>query len=55
MKLTRLREPAGAVFVEGHVIFAEPKGWFDGENVLRSKLPLGVQNQVRALRREFLR
>jgi hypothetical protein len=55
MKMTRLREPEGAVFVEVHVIFAEPTAWFDGANFLRSKLPIGVQTQVRALRREFLK
>jgi hypothetical protein len=53
MKITRLAEPAGALFVEQHVIFAEPTGWFDGANLLRSKLPLVVQNNVRATRREW--
>jgi hypothetical protein len=53
MKITKLAEPAGAVFVEQHVIFAEPTGWFDGANLLRSKLPLVVQNSVRTTRREW--
>lgn len=55
LKLTRLREPAGAIFVEAHLIFTEPKGWFDGENYLRSKLPLAAPYQVRALRQELLK
>lgn len=53
LKLTRLAEPAGAVFCEQHVIFTEPTGWFDGANLLRSKLPPVVQNNVRTIRREW--
>lgn len=53
MKITKLNEPAGALFIEQHVIFAEPTGWFDGANLLRSKLPLVVQNNVRNNRREW--
>lgn len=54
MKLTPLAEPAGAVFVEAHLVFGEPHGWFDGANLLGSKLPAIVQSRVRALRRELL-
>ena len=46
-------EPTGALFVEQHIIFAEPTGWFDGANLLRSKLPNVVQNAVRTTRREW--
>jgi len=53
MKITRLAEPAGALFVEQHIVFAEPKGWFDGANLLRSKVPIVVQSTVRATRREW--
>ena len=53
MKITKLAEPAGALFVEQHVVFAEPTGWFDGANLLRSKLPLVVQSSVRTTRREW--
>src|SRR5262245_44941207 len=35
LKITKLQEPAGAVFIEQHVIFTEPTGWFDGQNLLR--------------------
>ena len=51
MKATQLSEPAGAIFVEYHVAFAEPEGWFHGTNLLRSKLPIVVQNMARKLRR----
>lgn len=53
LKITRLAEPAGALFVEQHVIFAEPTGWFNGANLLRSKLPIAVQMNVRSMRREW--
>jgi hypothetical protein len=55
LKITRLREPAGALFIEEHIIFAEPTGWFDGANLLRSKLPIAVQNNVRNIRREWVK
>jgi hypothetical protein len=53
LKITRLAEPAGALFIEQHVVFAEPTGWFDGANLLRSKLPLVVQSNVRSMRKEW--
>ena len=52
-KITKLAEPAGALFVEQHIVFAEPTGWFDGANLLRSKLPVAVQENVRTMRKEF--
>lgn len=53
LKITKLAEPAGAVFVEQHIVFAEPTGWFDGTNLLRSKLPQAVQINVRDTRKDF--
>ncbi len=53
MKVTKLHEPAGALFIEFHLVHAEPKGWFGGANLLRSKVPITVQTEVRALRREL--
>lgn len=50
VKLTKLAEPAGAVFVEQHIVYAEPTGWFDGANLLRSKLPPVVTFSVRRMR-----
>jgi len=55
LKITRLVQPAGALFVEAHLLLSEPHAWFDGANLLGSKLPAVVQNRVRATRREFLR
>jgi hypothetical protein len=52
-KITRLKEPAGALFIEHRQLFAEPEGWFGGKNLLRSKLPLAVQDTVRKLRRQL--
>lgn len=53
LKITPLAEPAGALFCEQHVVLAEPHGWFDGANLLRSKLPLVIQANVRTMRREW--
>jgi hypothetical protein len=53
LRLTRLHEPAGAVFVEFHQVFVEPKKWFDGANMLKSKLPIAIQSEVRSFRKEL--
>src|SRR5262245_41234649 len=53
LKITKLADPAGALFIEQHIIFVEPQGWFDGANLLRSKLPPAVQMNVRNMRKEF--
>jgi hypothetical protein len=53
VKATRLAEPAGALFIEYHVVFAEPQGWFHGANLLRSKLPIVAQDMVRKFRRNM--
>jgi hypothetical protein len=55
LKITKLAEPAGAMFFELHVVFAEPTGWFDGAPLLRAKLPIAVQSTVRAMRREWIK
>jgi hypothetical protein len=55
LKVTKLQEPVGALFIEQHIIYAEPHGWFDGTPILRSKLPPVVQNNVRNMRREWLK
>lgn len=52
-KVTPLAEPAGALFVEQRFLFAEPHDWFRGAPLLRSKLPLAVQDSVRQLRRQL--
>jgi hypothetical protein len=53
-KATPLVEPKGAVFVEQHILFDEPKGWFNGANLLRSKLPIVIQDEIRLLRRRAM-
>lgn len=52
-KVSPLVEPNGAIFVEQHFLFAEPHGWFRGAPLLRSKLPLAIQDSVRQLRRQL--
>jgi len=49
-RMTPLEQPAGAILVECHGVFEEPHGWFQGAPLLRSKLPMLVQEQVRAFR-----
>jgi hypothetical protein len=53
VKVTRLANPPGALFVESHVVFAEPTKWFNGANLLGSKLPAVIQHQTRAFRTEL--
>ncbi|HEY5310958.1 MAG TPA: hypothetical protein VIK18_00515, partial [Pirellulales bacterium] len=53
VKATRLAEPSGAVFIEYHMAFEEPRSWFEGANLLRSKLPLICQDGVRKFRRRI--
>jgi len=52
-KVTQLKEPSGAVFIESHVVFDEPQGWFQGANYLGSKLPLVARNNVTSFRRKL--
>ena len=37
-KVTKFANDEGAMFVEYHLIYDEPTGWFNGANLLRSKL-----------------
>ncbi len=53
VKATRLVEPNGAMLIEYHVVYAEPKEWFNGANLLRSKLPILAQTVVRKVRRSL--
>lgn len=53
LKATQLHDPPDAIFVEYHQVFDEPGEWFDGANLLRSKLPLMVQDGVRKFRRKL--
>jgi hypothetical protein len=53
LKITKLLEPEGALFAELHLVVTEPRGWFGGANLLRSKVPLGTLAAVRSFRREL--
>lgn len=52
-KITRLAAQPGTLLVEAHFAFVEPDPWFAGNPILRSKLGLICQDQVRQLRREI--
>ncbi len=51
VKATQLKDIGGALLVEYHLAFIEPRGWFNGSNLLRSKIPIVAQNIVRQVRR----
>jgi hypothetical protein len=53
--VVELPEPEGALLVELHFAFHEPPEWFGGLNLLRSKLPIVIQDNVRAFRRKLAR
>lgn len=52
LKATQLSQPKGAILVEYHSIYSEPHDWFNGANLLQSKLPILLQSRVRELRRQ---
>jgi hypothetical protein len=52
-KITRIAGQAEALFVETHMAFVEPRDWFDGNPILRSKFGIIAQDQIRRLRREI--
>ena len=52
-RVTQLADPKGALFFELHVLLHEPEGWFGGQNLLRSKMPLLIQENVRELRKKM--
>lgn len=49
----RLPELPGASLVEARLVVHEPPQWFGGSNLLRSKLPLVIQESVRTFRRQL--
>ncbi len=53
VKVEELVDPKGALLVEMHLAFDEPQGWFGGANLLRTKLPLAVQENVRVFRKKL--
>ena len=52
-RISSLVSKPGVLLVEGHFAFAEPHAWFDGAPILRSKISLVAQDQIRRLRREL--
>jgi hypothetical protein len=52
-KITRLAEPADAVFIEFHPVYEEAYGWFDGVSLVRQKHPPMVQEKVKTFRRKL--
>ncbi len=54
-KISRLALKPGALLVEIHSAFVEPHDWFHGAPILRSKLSVIAQDQIRSLRRELAR
>jgi hypothetical protein len=50
IQVTELPRPKGGLLVEMHVILHEPPGWF-GANLLRSKMPIAVRDNVQSFRR----
>jgi hypothetical protein len=54
IKVTKLVQPAGALFVEYHLVYEEPKGWFNGRDLLRAKLRLKTEEDVRSFRRQVI-
>jgi hypothetical protein len=53
LKATKLSRPHDAILVEYHMIYSEPRDWFNGANLLQSKLPILLQSRIRELRREL--
>jgi len=52
-KISRLEGVPGALLVELHAAFVEPKEWFQGAPILRSKIALVAQDRIRKLRRDL--
>ena len=55
LKITRLSEPADAIFIEFHSAFNEPQGWFDGQPMLFQKLGTIAKFQVEQFRGKLAR
>lgn len=53
LQASELKFEPGALLVECHGVFVEPDGWFNGRNLLASKLPIVVQDNVRDFRRRL--
>jgi hypothetical protein len=52
-KVSRLAFQPETLFVEIHGAFAEPKRWFNGHGILKSKITVVASDKIRELRREI--
>jgi hypothetical protein len=56
MKVTRVAGGSKPqVFIEYHLVFDEPFGWFQGKPVLTSKLPTKIDADVKSFRRDIIK
>ena len=53
VKATKLKTVADGLLMEVHFVYAEPKAWFNGGPILKSKFGAVAQDRIRALRREL--
>jgi hypothetical protein len=53
VKVTELKFQPKGLLIEMHILFAEPQEWFNGRNMLRSKLPPVIQDGLRKFRRKL--
>ena len=52
-EVTRLKAPDDALFVEYHIIYNEPQGWFNGGPVLDGKVRMMIDNDVKSFRKDL--
>lgn len=55
VKITPLNSSTDLLFIEVHGLLLEPYSWFQGANLIGSKLPPAVRNQVQAIRRSTIK
>jgi hypothetical protein len=55
LKATQLQGSNDRVFVECHLVFAQPEEWFGGKDPLTSKLGIGIRDNVRKFSRDLKR
>lgn len=53
LKATKLKNPAGAIFVEYHHLYHVPQGWFNGAPLLRAKIPTIANDTVKKFRTQL--
>jgi hypothetical protein len=53
LKVTQLKQPADALFIEAHLVYDEPKAWFGGVSLLRSKIPILARDNVKTFRQKL--